>query len=86
MSQDVIPVVKDFILGTFLPGEDPQLLTPTTELIGSGILNSLETLELMNFLEEQFEIEIEAQDLGEHLGSLAEIEQFVNAKRAASPS
>lgn len=80
MPQDVMPVVKGFILERFLPGEDPRLLMPTTELIRSGILDSLATLELVTFLEERFGIELEAHELGGKLGSLAEIEQLVNAK------
>ena len=82
MSQDVIPVVKDFILGKFLPGEDPQLLTPTTELVRSGILDSLATLELVGFLEERFGIELEAHELGGKLNTLAQIEELVSAKLA----
>ena len=80
MPQDVMPVVKSFILEKFLPGEDPHLLTPTTELIRSGILDSLATLELVTFLEERFGIELEAHELGDKLGSLADIERLVNGK------
>lgn len=80
MQQDVIPTVKGFILDRFLPGEDPQLLTPTTELIRSGILDSLATLELVTFLEERFGIQLEAHELAGKLSSLAEIERLVNAK------
>ena len=84
MTQDVIPPVKSFILEKFLPGEDPHLLTPTTELISSGILDSLATLELVTFLEERFGIELEAHELGGKLSSLAEIERLVNGKLQAS--
>ena len=68
------------ILEKFLPGEDPQLLTPTTELIRSGILDSLATLELVGFLEERFDIQLEAHELGGKLNSLAEIERLVTGK------
>ena len=80
MPQDVMPAVKSFILDKFLPGEDPHLLTPTTELLRSGILDSLATLELVTFLEERFGIELEAHELAGKLSSLAEIERLVNAK------
>lgn len=80
MTQDVLPAVKSFILDKFLPGEDPQLLTPTTELIRSGILDSLATLELVTFLEDRFGIELQAHELGGKLNSLAEIESLVSAK------
>ncbi len=80
MQQDVMGTVKGFILDKFLPGEDPQLLTPTTELIRSGILDSLATLELVGFLEERFGIQLEAHELGGKLSSLSEIERLVTAK------
>jgi acyl carrier protein len=77
-------VVKDFILDKFLQGEDPHLLTPTTELVRSGILDSLATLELVGFLEERFGIELEAHELGGRLSTLADIERLVTSKLAVT--
>lgn len=82
---DVQAPVKDFILENFLQGEDPRNLTSTTELIRSGILDSLATLELVAFLEERFEIELGANDVGaEKLGTLESIERLVRSKRPAA--
>ena len=79
---DVKGPVKDFILQNFLQGEDPRNLTASTELIRSGILDSLATLELVTFLEERFDIELGANDVGaEHLGTLDSIERLVHSKR-----
>lgn len=81
---NVRDVVKAFILEQFLPGEDPKNLTDDTELKESGILDSMSTLKLVTFLEEQFKIELEAGDLaGDNLSTLGKIEQLVNAKRNA---
>ena len=81
---DVRGPVKDFILQNFLPGEDSRNLGPDTELIRSGVLDSLATLELVTFLEERFGIELGADDVGaENLGTLESIERLVHAKRAA---
>jgi acyl carrier protein len=80
---DVVPAVKDYILRSFLQGEDPENLTRTTELIRSGILDSLATLELVSFLEESFGIQLEAHDVGPaNLGTLDSIDRLVNAKLA----
>jgi len=77
-------LIKQFILDTFLPGENPRNLTAETELKESGILDSLATLKLVTFLEERFKIELEASDLEPaNLSSLADIERLVRAKRAA---
>lgn len=76
-------VVRGFILENFLPGEDPKNLTDDTELKESGILDSLSTLKLVTFLEEQFKIELEASDLDpSNLSSVANIATLVAAKTA----
>ncbi len=79
----VVERVKAYILEEFLPGEDPSELTASTPLRGSGILDSVSTLKLVTFLEEEFGIELEARDV-EKLGSLHEIEQLVESKRGGA--
>ena len=76
-------VVRNFILEHFLPGEDPKNLTDQTELKESGILDSLSTLKLVSFLEEEFKIELEANDLeAGNLATVANIETMVQGKVA----
>jgi acyl carrier protein len=73
--------IKRFILEHFLPGEDPENLTDDTELKESGILDSMSTLKLVTFLEEQFKIELEAGDLeAGNLATIASIAALVSAK------
>jgi acyl carrier protein len=77
--------VQQFILTTFLEGEDPAALTDTTPLMTSGILDSLATLELVSFLEKEYGIELEARDVdASRLGTLADISKLVNAKLGAA--
>ncbi|MGE3525693.1 MAG: acyl carrier protein, partial [Gemmatimonadales bacterium] len=79
-----IQAVKDFILTSILPGEDPAALTPTTPLITGGILDSLATLELVSFLEERYGIELEAHVVdASWLGTLNDIAKLVQTKTAA---
>jgi acyl carrier protein len=81
---EIMRDVKQFILDTYLPGENPQALTPTTPLITSGILDSLATLDLVSFLENRFGIELEAHDVDHSkLGTLTDIARMVEAKRTA---
>ena len=75
--------VRRFILENFLPGEDPKNLKDDTELKESGILDSLSTLKLVTFLEEQFKIELEAGDLDAgNLSSVASIADLIASKTA----
>jgi acyl carrier protein len=81
---DVMTTVKEYILTTFLPGENPALLTPSTELIQSGILDSLATLELVSFLESRYSVELEAHDVdASNLGTLSAIDRMIRSKLAA---
>ena len=83
MAQEfgVTNVVKKFILDEFLPGEDPDNLTPLTPLMSSGILDSIATLKLITFLEQEFNIQFEAHEVDqENFGTLQAICDFVNSK------
>lgn len=85
IMEDIAKVVHHFILREFLPREDPSELSDRTPLITGGILDSIRTLKLVVFLEEQFNIRIEAYEAGvEHLDSIAQIAALVASKRAAA--
>jgi acyl carrier protein len=79
----IVNDVRTYILDKYLPGESPQALTPTTPLITSGILNSLATLDLVEFLEARYGLELEPHDVDhERLGTLENIARMVQSKLA----
>ena len=81
-SQDIRAEVKTFILREFLPGENPDELTPTTPLITGGIIDSVSTLKLVGFIEERFGIELAAYEVdAEKLDTLELIEKLVLSKK-----
>jgi acyl carrier protein len=76
--------VKQYILDEFLPGENPELLTDSTPLLSGGLLDSISTMKLVMFLEEQFGVTFQAHEMSvDHLNSLDEIARTVSAKRGA---
>jgi len=78
---EIKKLVKDFIMREYLPGENPDELTDSTPLIGSGILDSLSTLKLVAFLEESSGIKIAPHEADEdNLGTINDIERFVQSK------
>jgi len=80
-KEDIQTKVKEFILHEFLPGEDPSNLTETTELITGGILDSLATLKLVAFLEENYGVNIAPHELvPENLNTVSDISDFVQTK------
>jgi acyl carrier protein len=79
--EDVEEIVKGYILREFLPGEDPAALTDATPLITGGILDSLGTIKLVAFLEQRFEIQIQAHEtMVDYLDSVSDIAQLVCSK------
>ena len=80
-TDQIARTVKDYILQEFLPGENPDALATTTPLITGGILDSISTIRLVSFLEEQYGIEFAAHEIGaEHLDTIAGIVATVEAK------
>ena len=82
LESPTINTIKNYILGEFLPGEDPTMLTPTTPLMSTGILDSLATLKLISFLEQEFNIRVEPHEADEeNFNSLQAIGKLVESKR-----
>ena len=74
--------IKSYVLKEFLPGEDPGNLTATTPLMSSGILDSLATLKLITFLEQEFNVQVAAHEADEeHFNTLEAICALVDSKR-----
>lgn len=75
--------VKEYILRKFLPGENPDMLEYDTPLISSGVIDSISTVELVSFLEEQYGVEFEAHEMSEeYLNTLNDIAATVQSKSA----
>ncbi len=82
-AEEIKASVKDYILTKFLPGEDPNLLEDSTPLITGGVLDSISTVELVSFLEEQFGVEFEAHEMSaDYLDTLDTIASTVQSKNA----
>ena len=80
-KQEVGAAIKAYILEEFLPGENPAELTDSTPLITGGILDSLATLRLVAFLEQRFQIQIQAHEtMVDYLNTISDIAQLVSSK------
>lgn len=74
--------IRDFILTQYLPGELPANLQNDTPLRTSGILDSLATLGLISFIEQQYGIEIEAHETDvDNFDRIQDMVTFVERKR-----
>jgi acyl carrier protein len=55
-------LLTQFVLKTFLPGEDPSSLRADYPLLSTGVIDSIAALQLVSFIEEQFAVRIEPQE------------------------
>jgi acyl carrier protein len=78
----ITEAVKAFILKEFLPGQDPDELTESTPLITSHILDSLATIKLVQFIEDQFKITLRPHETDvDHMNTLTDITNLVQSKQ-----
>ena len=76
--------VKAWILEEFLPDTNPAELTSDTPLITGGILDSLATIKLVSFLEEQYAVVIEPHEATvDYLDTIDGIAALVRRKQTA---
>jgi acyl carrier protein len=77
--------LRRFILERYLPGESESNLKDDTPLRTSGILDSMATLALVDFVEQQYAIELEAHETGiEYFDTIADIAALIERKRGAA--
>ena len=75
--------LRQFIRTTFLRGDNLEL-SDTTPLLTSGLLDSTDALELLLYMESEFDITVGDDESGpENLDTLGRITAFIEAKRAA---
>ena len=80
---DVKTEVRNFILDNFMMGMEQGELGDRDSLLDKGIVDSTGVLELVGFLEETFEIQIEDEELiPENLDSVDKIVGYIGRKRS----
>ena len=73
--------VREYVVENFLLGEDEDEFSDETSFLESGLIDSTGILELVSFLEEEFEIEIADEEMiPENLDSIASVARFVVLK------
>ena len=77
--------IRQFILSSFLQGESSDALQDDTPLQTSGILDSLATVNLIAFLEKQYNIELDVYETSlERFDTITDMASTVARKHAAS--
>ncbi len=79
MAEDIVPVsrIKEFVWQTF-PLARKRNISETTDLLESGIIDSLGVLDLVAFMQQEFGIMVDDGDLTpENFKSIACMAQFL---------
>jgi acyl carrier protein len=82
--KEVRDQIRDFIVENFL-FDEPDILKDDVSFLDEGILDSTGILELVNFLEEEFGITVEDDELApENLDSVDNVVAFLNRKQTSA--
>lgn len=85
MNDHVRATIADFIVENFLFGDVSRLPEDQVSLLESGIIDSTGILELIEFVEGAFGIQVdESETTPENLGSIASLTAYVDAKVRAA--
>jgi len=76
----ILNVIRAYIVENFLFGDDSEL-GDSTSFLGNGIIDSTGILELVAFLETEFSIKIQDEELlPDNLDSLEKVSIFISGK------
>ena len=80
MMNEIKSKIRAFIVENFLYGEDSDL-EDDTSFLGEGIIDSTGILELVGFLEETYDLEVDDDELlPENLDSLDNVTAYLASK------
>lgn len=73
--------VRNFVADNFLFGEDPASLQNDDSFLETGIIDSTGVLELVAFIEDQYSVEVDDDELvPENLDSIDRLINFIETK------
>ena len=76
--------IRDYILENYLFTDDQSLLNNSDSFLEKGILDSTGILEVIYFIEEDFDVKVEDEEMiPENLDSVDRVVAFIGRKQAA---
>ena len=78
---DVKAVLKEYITESFLPSSGLDAFEENDSFMEKGIIDSTGILELLEFIEERFDIQVEDEEVvPDNLDSLIKLDSYINKK------
>lgn len=87
MDRQIQVELTDFVVNNYLFGDVTRAPSEDDSLVESGIIDSTGILELIEFLESHFGIEVsDVETVPRNLGSISSLTKFVVGKKAGGGS
>ena len=78
----ILKEVREYVVENFLLGKEGDELSDSESFLESGLIDSTGILELIAFLEETFDVEIEDEEMiPENLDSVQRVTHFIASKK-----
>lgn len=85
MEETIKSDLREFITMNYLFSDNSGMVADEDSLIESGVIDSTGILELIEFLEERYGIEVgESETVPDNLGSIDNLARFVVGKRGST--
>lgn len=85
MDTQIRAELTEFIVNNYLFGDIARMPRDDDSFVEQGIIDSTGILELIEFLESHFGVEVsESEMVPENLGSISNLTKFIMSKRALS--
>ena len=85
MTGQVVAGIRRFIVDSFLFGDEAGLASDETSLLTEGLIDSTDVLELVAFLESEFEVEVADEEIVPvNFDSVEGLALYVSAKKSMS--
>jgi acyl carrier protein len=86
MATSVPNEIRDLIIRELQWSGSPDVLTDDYPLLDKSVLDSLDILKLVSFLEDRFSIDVDDEDLvPDHFETISNIARFVERKTNSRP-
>lgn len=84
-EQEIRLRLRDFVVTNYLFGDESRAPSDDESLMDQGLVDSTGILELIEFLEDEFGIQVsEAETLPENLGSIDALSRYVQVKHVSA--
>lgn len=84
MTSNIQETIRDFVVTNYLFGDTSRVPSDGDDLLLTGVIDSTGILELIEFLESSFDIQVlDTETVPSNLGSIDNITRYVTGKTSA---